>query len=41
MLLSEGAVVMLLIHRDRDYVAAAANVAKQLVQQRRRSTRRR
>jgi AcrR family transcriptional regulator len=40
-LLSEGAVVMLLVHRDRQYVAAAAKVAKQLVQQRRRSTRRR
>jgi AcrR family transcriptional regulator len=41
MLLSEGAVVMLLIHRDRRYVAAAARVANQLVQQRHRSTRRR
>jgi hypothetical protein len=40
MLLSEGAVVMLLTHRDRRYVAAAAKIAKQLVQQRRRSTRR-
>jgi hypothetical protein len=40
-LLSEGAVVMLLIHRDRRYVAAAAKVAKQLIQQPRRSTRRR
>jgi len=41
MLLSEGAVVMLLIHRDRRYVAAAAKVAKQLVQKRHLSTRRR
>jgi hypothetical protein len=41
MLLSEGAIVMLLIHRDRRYVAAAAKVAKQLVRQRCRSTRRR
>lgn len=31
MLLSEGAVVMLLVHRDRRYVAAAAEVAKQLI----------
>ena len=31
MLLVEGAVVMLLIHRDRRYVAAAAEVAKRLV----------
>ena len=33
--LSEGAVVMLLIHRDRRYVAAAAEVAKQLVSRKR------
>lgn len=31
MLLSEGAVVMLLVHRDRRYVAAEAEVAKQLI----------
>jgi AcrR family transcriptional regulator len=31
MLLSEGAVVMMLIHRDRRYVAAAAEAARELV----------
>jgi hypothetical protein len=31
LMLSEGAIVMILIHRDRSYVAAAAQAAKQLV----------
>ncbi len=31
MMLSEGAVVMMLVHRDRRYVAAAAEAAKRLV----------
>ena len=34
MLLSEGTIVMLLVHRDRSYVAAATEVAKQLVRKR-------
>lgn len=33
--LSEGAIVMLMIHRDRSYAEAAAGVAKQLVRRRR------
>ena len=35
MMLSEGCVVMMLIHRDRRYVAAAAEAAKQLVRKKR------
>jgi hypothetical protein len=35
MMLSEGCVVMMLIHRDRHYVAAAAEAAKQLVRKKR------
>jgi AcrR family transcriptional regulator len=34
LMLSEGAIVMMLIHRDRSYVAAAAQAAKLLVKQR-------